>query len=86
VAWGAGTGHRVVEREDVWEPGVAVPGVAAGQVLAQDRRIDQRLPVDRSRIVGLGQRLAGFESLDADAGAGAEPRFGAERHGHGALL
>jgi len=52
------------------------------QVLAQDRGIDQRLPVDRRR--GGGRRCP--ECLDADTGAGAEPCFGVERHDHGAPL
>jgi hypothetical protein len=51
----------VVEYEDLWKPVVPERVVAAGQVLAQDRGIDQRLAVGWARIVEVGQRLAGFE-------------------------
>ncbi len=58
VAGGAGTGHRVVEREDVWELGVPVPGIAAGQVLAQDRRVDQACRSTGAESLGSVRGLA----------------------------
>ena len=59
---GVGAGHRVVEHKDAWEPAPTVPGVAAivaaaaGQVLAQHRRIDRRLPIQRAGIGPWGRR------------------------------